>query len=94
MGMEFEWDPRKDRENQEKHGVEFMEATGVFDDPLQWTISDPDHSISEHRYLTTGRSKRDRILIVSHTEDEDDRIRIINARTVTPAERKVYEEGE
>jgi uncharacterized protein len=91
--MQFEWDPEKDRENQEKHGVAFMEATEVFDDPLQWTISDPDHSISEHRYLTTARSKR-RILIVSHTEDEDDRIRIISARTVTPAERKTYEEGE
>ena len=73
--------------------VRFMEATEVFDDPLQWTISDPDHSIDEHRYLTTGWSKGNRVLIVSHTED-DDRIRIINARPVTTAERKVYEEGE
>ena len=36
--MQFEWDPEKDRLNYEKHGVRFMEATEVFDDPLQWTI--------------------------------------------------------
>lgn len=90
--MQFEWDPDKDRRNYEKHGIRFMEATEVFDDPLQWTIDDPDHSRDEHRYLTTGRSKQDRILIVSHTEDDDDRIRIISARPVTTTERKVYEE--
>ena len=91
--MQFEWDPAKDRRNQEKHGVSFAEAATVFDDPLQWTISDPDHSVREHRYLTTGNSKQGKMIIVAHTEESDDRIRIINARTVTQAERRVYEEG-
>lgn len=91
--MKFEWDPAKDRRNQEKHGVSFPEAATIFDDPLQWTISDPDHSIGEYRYLTTGMSEHGQLLIVAHTED-DDRIRIINARAVTRAERRVYEEGE
>jgi len=76
--MQFEWDPAKDRQNQEKHSVSFMEATEVFDDPLQWTISDPDHSFEEQRFLTTGRSRQNRILIVSHTEEDDDRIRVIS----------------
>jgi len=92
--MRFEWDPAKDRRNQEKHGVAFAEAVTVFDDPLQWTIADPDHSIEEQRYLTTGLSAQGRPLIVSHTEEEDDRFRIINARPVTNAERQIYEEGE
>jgi uncharacterized protein len=56
-------------------------------------FSDPDHSVGEHRYLTTGMSERGQLLIVAHTED-DDRIRIISARAVTRAERRVYEEGE
>jgi hypothetical protein len=28
----FEWDPEKARENEQKHGVTFLEATEVFDD--------------------------------------------------------------
>jgi uncharacterized DUF497 family protein len=89
----FEWDPAKDRRNQEKHGVSFREAATIFNDPLQWTVFDPDHSIEEHRYLTTGLSVEGRLLIVAHTEGSDDRIRIINARPVTSGERRTYEEG-
>jgi uncharacterized protein len=87
-----EWDPAKDRRNQEKHGVSFREAATIFNDPLQWTVSDPDHSIEEHRFLTTGLSAKRRLLIVAHTEESDDRIRIINARQVS-RERRTYEEG-
>jgi uncharacterized protein len=92
--VKFNWDPAKDRRNQEKHGITFLEAATIFDDPLQWTISDPDHSMDEHRYLTTGMSEHGRLLIVAHTEGGEDRIRIISARTVTRAERRVYEEGD
>ena len=92
--VKFSWDPAKDRRNQSKHGVSFAEATTVFDDPLAWTIADPDHSISESRYLTTGFSAAGQLLIVAHTEENDDRVRIINARPTTSAERHVYEQGE
>ena len=92
-GMQFEWDPAKDRRNQETHDVSFAEAATIFDDALQWTVTDPDHSVEEHRYLTTGFSKDGRLMIVAHTEESDDRIRIISARLVTPAERRTYEEG-
>ena len=90
--MRFEWDPAKDRRNQASHGVSFAEAETVFGDPLQWTIRDPDHSIGESRFLTTGVSTQQRVIIVAHTE-RNDRIRIISARPVTAAERRVYEEG-
>jgi len=89
-----EWDPAKDRSNQQKHGVSFREAATVFNDPLQWTIADPDHSIHEHRYLTTGISAEGRLLIVAHADASDDEgIRIINARGVTSEERRTYEDG-
>lgn len=92
--MEFDWDPDKDRANQEKHGISFNEAATAFDDELQMTISDPDHSLGEHRYLTLGMTARGRLVVVSHTEDEDDRVRIINARQPTSSERRIYEEGD
>ncbi len=92
--MEFEWDPNKDRRNQEKHGVGFDEAATVFDDELQITIPDPDHSIGEFRYVTIGISTGGRLVVVVHTEDEDDHVRIISARNATAQEHRVYEEGE
>jgi len=89
--MEFEWDPEKDQQNQAKHGVSFQEVSTVFGDPFALTIDDPDHSVGENRFLTTGYSDLQRLIIVAHT-DRDERIRIINAREVTATERHVYEE--
>ena len=91
MGYNFEWDPEKDQHNQVKHGVSFDEASTVFGDPFALTISDPDHSVEENRFLTTGYSNRQRLIIVAHT-DRDERMRLINAREVTAAERHIYEE--
>jgi uncharacterized protein len=92
--MEFEWDPNKDRGNQEKHGISFDEAATAFDDELQVTITDPDHSTGEFRYLTLAVTTTGRLIVVSHTEDEDDRVRIISARSASAQERRTYEEGE
>ncbi len=88
--MKFEWDARKDRENQRKHGVSFQEATTVFGDPLAGTIPDPDHSRGESRYLTIGHSSNDRLIVVSHTE-EGENFRIISAREANAHERKTYQ---
>ena len=89
--MEFEWDQEKDQQNQAKHGVSFQEVSTVFGDPFALTIDDPDHSVGENQFLTTGYSDLQRLIIVAHT-DRDERIRIINAREVTATERHVYEE--
>ncbi len=86
----FEWDPRKAASNLRKHGVSFEEATSAFYDPLSLTIHDPDHSDEEDRYLLIGLSQTGKLVVVSHT-DKDDRIRLINARLATRAERKTYE---
>ena len=88
--MEFEWDPEKERSNLDKHGVGFTEAATVFGDPLEITISDPDHSIGEARFLSMGYSSLNRLLVVSYTERED-RIRIISARAASSRERRQYE---
>jgi uncharacterized DUF497 family protein len=88
--MEFEWDSRKAASNLRKHKVSFTEAATVLSDPFSITVSDPDHSTEENRYITVGVSYRLRLLIVAHTE-RGDRIRIISARELTRTEREAYE---
>jgi hypothetical protein len=68
MGLRFEWDRQKASANVKKHGVTFEEATTVFADPLTLTISDPDHSENEARFLDVGLSHLGRLLVVSYTE--------------------------
>ena len=91
MALEFEWNPAKAELNLKEHGISFDEATTVFRDTLSITISDPDHSDSEDRFIDIGMSHRMQLLVVSYTERKD-KIRIISARRATRAERKNYEE--
>ena len=88
--MEFEWDPNKADHNLQKQGVDFVEASTVFVDPLSVTYLDPDHSAEEDRYIIIGLSNRNRLLIVAHT-DRGEITRLISARGVTSPERKLYE---
>ena len=91
MALTFEWDSRKARSNLAKHGVGFEEASTIFGDPLSLTILDPEHSLSEERYITMGRAFSGKLLVVVHTE-RGDNIRIISARSASRRERKFYEE--
>ena len=88
--MRFSWDPQKDAQNQRDHGVSFQEASTVFGDSLAATIPDLDHSVGEERAITMGYSSNGRLLVLSHTE-QDDEIRVISAREATAYERKDYE---
>jgi uncharacterized protein len=56
------------------------------------TGADPDHSITEDRYITFGVSERGRLLVVAYT-DEGETIRIISAPIASNGERIIYEEG-
>ena len=93
MGLRFGWDNRKAGSNLRAHGVSFREATTVFADPLSITISDPDHSTAEVRFIDIGVSYLGRLLVVSYTE-RGDRIRLISARLATRNERRQYEEAD
>jgi uncharacterized DUF497 family protein len=95
MPIRFEWDPRKDRRNRQKHGVGFDEASTVFADTFSITIPDPDHSDDEERSVIMGFSHRQRLLVVVHREEDEQQIvRIISARPADPDERREYEEGQ
>ena len=88
--MEFEWDIEKAAANLGKHGVDFLEASTIFGDPLELTLSDPGHSPDEFRFISLGTSLAGRLLVVSYTEREH-RIRIISSRQATSRERRQYE---
>ena len=90
-GIPFEWGRRKESANQRKHGVAFVEATSVFNDPLSITIPDPDHAGDEERFVIIGQSSQRSLLIVVHTI-RGERIRLISARAATSHERRKYEE--
>jgi uncharacterized DUF497 family protein len=52
----FEWDKRKDAENQGKHGVPFAVAQHAFADAHRVTAEDTRHSgAKEQRYFCFGR---------------------------------------
>ena len=91
--MNFEWDQNKARKNQKKHNVSFSEASTVFGDPLELTISDPDHSQEEFRFLSVGRSALGNLLLVSYTERQENRVRIISARKASNHEKRQYEQN-
>jgi uncharacterized DUF497 family protein len=50
----FEWDPKKDRKNQDKHGVSFGRAQYAFADPNRVIAEDLSHSSKEKRYYCFG----------------------------------------
>ena len=51
---QFEWDPEKDQENQQKHGVSFVRAQYAFADPRRVIAEDLFHSAEESRYFCFG----------------------------------------
>ena len=92
---QFEWDPRKARQNLKQHRVEFERAATIFIDPHALSESDEEHSENEERWITLGLDRTGVLLVVCHTfRDEAEssaRIRIISARRATRSESKLYE---
>ena len=88
--VDFEWDSAKAAANIRKHGIDFADAVGVFDDPFALSKAEPDED--EARYVGIGSDTLGRVLVVIYTRRAE-RIRIISARRATPSERRAYEAG-
>jgi uncharacterized DUF497 family protein len=89
--LKFEWDERKNRSNQHKHGISFEEAETVFLDDNGLLIDDPDHSEDELRFVLLGFSATLNLLVVCHCDRSDGEvIRIISARKADRSERALY----
>jgi uncharacterized DUF497 family protein len=89
--LRFEWDPKKARANQKKHGVSFEEAKSAFADERGLMIDDPEHSESEDRFVLLGMSAALRVLIVCHCyRAGGDVIGVISARKADDQEQTDY----
>lgn len=88
--MDYQWDPEKADFNHRKHGIDFADAVGVFED--EWALTVKQEIVNnEQRYATVGTDFTGRIITVVYTYRDDD-IRLISARPATKAERNVYEQ--
>jgi uncharacterized protein len=88
--MGIVWDQDKAKQNLEKHGVRFADATLVLDDPYALTVVDDESSSEEMRFVTLGADALGRVLVVVYTYRGED-VRLISARPAEPNERKEYE---
>jgi uncharacterized DUF497 family protein len=92
MSIRFRQVPHKAARNATKHGVTFLEAATVFQNPLAFIFDDEEHSGEEHREIIIGHSKLSRLPVVSFME-RDDVIRVISARRADREERDDYEKA-
>jgi uncharacterized protein len=89
--IRFEWDPRKARSNEKKHGISFEEAQSVFFDEQALLLEDPQPLHEEERFVLLGLSASLRLLVVIHAQRDEDLIRIISARRASRLETEEYE---
>ena len=84
---EFEWDENKRSINLQKHGIDFIDAVLVFDDPNRIELETIRNN--EHRFITIGIVSGVIILVVyTHRKEKK---RLISARCASAEERKYYE---
>lgn len=92
--MKIDWDPLKNRQNQQKHHLSFEAAQHVFDDPHHLSVQDRFEN-GEERWQTIGMIGGIVVILVAHTLSDrsgEEVIRIISARKATTHERREYEE--
>jgi hypothetical protein len=85
--MDFEPDPRKSRSNQKKHGIDFVEAKRLWNDPD--LIAVPAKTTDEPRVLIVG--KIEDLYWSAIVTFRGDRVRIISVRRSRNEEVKLYE---
>ena len=85
--IEFEFDPRKNRSNKKKHGIDFVEAQKLWDDVNIIVI--PARIADEQLLLVVGRIGEDHWSGV--ITFRGDRIRIISMRRSRDEEIQLYE---
>ena len=87
--VKFEWNEKKCRENQRKHGLNFEDVELVFEgDSI--TFLDDRLDYGEERYITLGAIDG-RIVVIVHTL-RGETIRIISMRKANAREKKIYQE--
>lgn len=81
----FEWDESKHLANIEKHGVDFVDAKAIFDQPFLVTQSERH---GEMRYMVFGFVDQHALVVICTLRKEN--CRIISARKARKDEREKY----
>lgn len=85
--MKFEFDPKKSGDNKQKHGIDFIEAQALWDDPDLLEI--PARIEDEPRFLVVGKIYGKHWSgVITYRADT---IRIISVRRSRNEEVEVYE---
>ena len=85
--MEFEFDPRKSRSNEKKHGIDFVDAQALWDDFELIVV--PARTTDEPRFLVVGKIKDTHWSgVITYREH---RVRIISVRRSRDEEIQLYE---
>ena len=85
--IEFEFDEAKSDSNRKKHGIDFLEAQVIWEDPDVLEI--PARTKDEPRYLVIGRKDNKYWSAIVTYRGEN--IRIISVRRSRPEEVDLYE---
>jgi uncharacterized protein len=89
--MDFEWDPAKDAANEAKHGISFVRAATVFDDPHHLEEDTTKPEFGEQRSKAIGMVGQYLVTVI-YTDRQDKR-RIISARRARNDERARYDQS-
>jgi uncharacterized DUF497 family protein len=85
--MEFEYDPVKSKTNKDKHGIDFIEAQKLWEDPCLLEI--PARTVDEKRFLVIAKMENKYWAgIITYRKEN---IRIISVRRARDEEIKLYE---
>lgn len=85
--MNFEFDPAKSEMNQKKHGIDFIDAQALWDDPDLLEI--PAKTIDEPRFLVVGKiAEKYWAGVITY---RDGNIRPISVRRARTEEIELYE---
>ena len=86
--MIFEYDQTKSIKNKEKHGIDFVEAQSLWDDPYAFELPSA-QSDDEERFLVLGQiGAKNYTAIITYRAAN---IRIISVRRSREKEKKLYE---
>jgi len=83
----FNYDERKSQGNLKKHGIDFVEAQVLWDDP--YLVEIPARTSDEERFLVIGKIQEKRWSAV--VAPRDGSIRIISVRRSRTEEVEIYE---
>lgn len=88
--VEFEFDTEKSTGNRAKHGIDFVEAQSLWDDPDRVEV--PARTVGEPRSLVIGRIDGQHwSAVVTYREG---RVRVISVRRSRTEEVRIYGEDE